>query len=97
MRLHYTAVGIQNVSRMALVRDDYMKDIDKLALSMRYAVWNCSLDLPVKLVAVSEGGIGGWCLGGLRMAAEHDGVHWASSRRNSAFTSLRKWWPKTPS
>ena len=23
--------------------------------------------------------------------------HWASSRRNSAFTSLRKWWPKTPS
>lgn len=64
MRLHYTAVGIQNVSRMALTRDDYMKDIDKLALSMRYAVWNCSLDLPVKLIAVSEGGIGGWCLGG---------------------------------
>ena len=41
MRLHYTAVGIQNVSRMALSRDDYMKDIDKLALRMRYAVWTC--------------------------------------------------------
>ncbi len=62
--LRYTAVGIQNESRMAVTRDDYMKDIDALALSIRYAVWNCSLDLPVRLVAVSEGGIGGWCLGG---------------------------------
>lgn len=59
MRLQYTAVGIQNVSRMAVTRDDYMKDLENLALSMRYAVWNCSLDLPVKLIAVSEGGIGG--------------------------------------
>ncbi|MEZ5564873.1 MAG: nitrilase-related carbon-nitrogen hydrolase [Gammaproteobacteria bacterium] len=64
MRLQYTAVGIQNVSRMAVTRDDYMTDLENLALSMRYAVWNCSLDLPVRLIAVSEGGIGGWCLGG---------------------------------
>lgn len=62
--LHYTAVGIQNVSRMAVTRDDYMKDLEGLATSIGYAVWNCSLDLPVKLVAISEGGIGGWCLGG---------------------------------
>jgi predicted amidohydrolase len=60
----YTAVGIQNVSRMAVTRDDYMKDLESLATSIRYAVWNCSLDLPVKLVTISEGGIGGWCLGG---------------------------------
>lgn len=53
---------------MAVTRDDYMRDIDSLTTSIRYAVWNCSLDLPVKLVAVSEGGIGGWCLGG---GAEH--------------------------
>ena len=37
MRLQYTAVGIQNVSRMAVTRDDYMRDIENLALSMRYA------------------------------------------------------------
>lgn len=66
--LRYTAVGIQNISRMAVTRDDYSADIEKLAMSIRYAVWNCSLDLPVKLVAISEGGIGGWCLGG---GAEH--------------------------
>ena len=74
MHLQYTAVGIQNISRMAVVRDDYMRDIDSLAMSIRYAVWNCSLDLPVKLVAISEGGIGGWCLGGgpdhIRIARE---------------------------
>lgn len=74
MHLQYTAVGIQNVSRMAISRDDYMKDIDNLAMSIRYGVWNCSLDLPVKLVAISEGGIGGWCLGGgpdhIRIARE---------------------------
>jgi predicted amidohydrolase len=74
MRLQYTAVGIQNISRMAVTRDDYMKDIEKLALSIRYSAWNCSLDLPVKLVAISEGGIGGWCLGGgadhIRIARE---------------------------
>jgi predicted amidohydrolase len=64
MHLQYTAVGIQNISRMAVTRDDYMRDIDNLATSIRYAVWNCSLDLPVRLVAISEGGIGGWCLGG---------------------------------
>jgi predicted amidohydrolase len=64
MSLRYTAVGIQNESRMAVTRDDYMKDIESLAISIRYAVWNCSLDLPVRVVAVSEGGIGGWCLGG---------------------------------
>lgn len=74
MHLQYTAVGIQNISRMAVTRDHYMRDIDNLSTSIRYAVWNCSLDLPVKLVAISEGGIGGWCLGGgtehLRIARE---------------------------
>jgi predicted amidohydrolase len=64
MHLQYSAVGIQNISRMATTRDDYMRDLESLAMSIRYAVWNCSLDLPVKLVAISEGGIGGWCLGG---------------------------------
>ena len=64
MDLRYSAVGIQNQSRMALSRDDYMKDIERLATTIGFAVWNCSLDLPVRLVAVSEGGIGGWALGG---------------------------------
>jgi predicted amidohydrolase len=74
MTLQYTAVGIQNVSRMAITIDDYWTDLENLAQSVEYAVWNCSLDLPVRLVAVSEGGIGGWCLGGgdehLRIARE---------------------------
>lgn len=64
MVLQYTAVGIQNVAHMALTRDDYWKDLESLATSIRYAVWNCSLDLPVRLVAISEGGIGGWRLAG---------------------------------
>jgi len=64
MDLRYSAVGIQNQSRMATSRDDYMKDIERLATTIGFAVWNCSLDLPVRLVAVSEGGIGGWALGG---------------------------------
>jgi predicted amidohydrolase len=62
--LQYTAVGIQNESRMAVTRDDYWTDLKNLAGSIEYGVWNCSLDLPVRLVAASEGGIGGWCLGG---------------------------------
>ncbi len=74
MVLQYTVVGIQNISHMALTRDDYWQDLERLAASMQYAVWNCSLDLPVKLIAVSEGGIGGWCLGGgddhIRIARE---------------------------
>ncbi len=64
MTLQYTAVGIQNESHMAVTIDDYWKDIEAIAGSIEYAVWNCSLDLPVRLVAISEGGIGGWCLGG---------------------------------
>jgi len=64
MDLRYSAVGIQNQSRMATCRDDYMKDIERLATTIGFAVWNCSLDLPVRMVAVSEGGIGGWALGG---------------------------------
>jgi predicted amidohydrolase len=74
MTLQYTAVGIQNESHMAITIDDYWTDLESLANSIRYAVWNCSLDLPVRLVAVSEGGIGGWCLGGgeehIRIARE---------------------------
>jgi predicted amidohydrolase len=62
--LQYTAVGIQNESHMAVTREDYWTDLRNLAGSIEYGVWNCSLDLPVRLVAVSEGGIGGWCLGG---------------------------------
>ena len=64
MDLRYSAVGVQNQSRMAVTRDDYMKDIERLATTIGFAVWNCSLDFPVRLVAVSEGGIGGWALGG---------------------------------
>ena len=64
MTLQYTAVGIQNESHMATSIDDYWKDLERLQTSIGYAVWNCSLDLPVRLVTVSEGGIGGWCLGG---------------------------------
>ena len=64
MVLQYSAVGIQNESRMALTRADYWADLENLAESIKYGVWNSSLDLPVRLVAVSEGGIGGWCLGG---------------------------------
>ena len=64
MQLQYSAVGIQNQSTMAISRADYMKDLERLAKSIGCAVWNCSLDLPVRLVAISEGGIGGWALGG---------------------------------
>ena len=49
--LQYTAVGIQNESHMAVSRDDYWTDLKNLAGSIEYAVWNCSLDLPVRLVA----------------------------------------------
>ena len=62
--LQYSAVGIQNISHMATSRADYMTDIERLGTSIGYAMWNCQLDLPVKLVAISEGGIGGWCLAG---------------------------------
>ena len=64
MTLQYSAVGIQNESHMATTIDDYWKDLERLQTSIAYAVWNCSLDLPVQLVSISEGGIGGWCLGG---------------------------------
>ncbi len=64
MVLQYSVAGIQNISHMAVTRDDYMRDIDRLGTSSGYAMWNCQLDLPVKLVAISEGGIGGWRLGG---------------------------------
>ena len=64
MHLQYSAVGIQNQSTMATSRDHYMKDLERLAKSMGFAVWNGALDLPVRLVAISEGGIGGWALGG---------------------------------
>ena len=64
MTLQYTAVGIQNQSTMATSRDDYWRDLERLAKTIGFAVWQASLDLPVKIVAVSEGGIGGWCLGG---------------------------------
>ena len=49
---------------MATSIDDYWKDLERLQTSIAYSVWNCSLDLPVQLVSISEGGIGGWCLGG---------------------------------
>jgi len=71
-QLRYSAVGIQNQSRMAVERADYMRDIERLATTIGFAVWNCSLDLPVRLVAVSEGGIGGWALGG---GAEHQRIY----------------------
>jgi hypothetical protein len=97
MRLQYTAVGIQNVSRMALTRDDYMKDLENLALSMRYAVWNCSLDLPVKLIAVSwegarstSGSAGRW----YRKSRAGRRTTWAGSQRNSVSTSSRRWSPR---
>ena len=64
MTLQYSAVGIQNESHMATSIDDYWKDLERLQTSIAYSVWNCSLDLPVQLVSISEGGIGGWCLGG---------------------------------
>ncbi len=64
MTLQYSAVGIQNESHMATDISDYWKDLERLQTSIGYAMWNCSLDLPVKLVTISEGGIGGWCLGG---------------------------------
>ena len=31
--LRYSAVGIQNKSTMAITRDDYMKDIERLAVT----------------------------------------------------------------
>lgn len=41
MVLQYSVAGIQNISHMAVTRDDYMRDIDRLGTSIGYAIWSC--------------------------------------------------------
>ena len=62
MTLQYSAVGIQNESHMATDISDYWKDLERLQTSIGYAVWNCSLDLPVRLVLFPKvaSAAGGW-------------------------------------
>ena len=58
--LQYTVVGIQNDVWTCLKRADYKKQLEHVANNIRGAVWMCQLDLPVRLVALCEGALGGF-------------------------------------
>ncbi len=60
MVLQYSAVGIQSNVLFCRKKADYEKNLKHVANSIRAAVWMCSLDLPVRLVALSEGSLSGW-------------------------------------
>ncbi len=60
MALQYTAIGIQSDVRACRTRADYKRNLKHVADCIRCAVWICKLDLPVKLVALSEGSLSGW-------------------------------------
>lgn len=58
--LQYGAVGIQSDVWTAYKRSDYRKNLDRLAFNISRGVRYAELDLPVRLVTLSEGAIGGW-------------------------------------
>lgn len=60
MVLQYSAVGIQNDVRACHKRADSKRNLEHIADSVRRAVSRAELDLPVRLVALSEGAISGW-------------------------------------
>jgi predicted amidohydrolase len=58
--LQYVAVAIQNDSWNCYKRDDYERNMENIANCVRTAVRYAELDSPVRLVALPEGGMGGW-------------------------------------
>lgn len=64
MVLQYSAVGIQNDLRTCKKRADYRQNLEYIAQSIRGAVVRAEIDLPVRLVALSEAALGGWHMAG---------------------------------
>ena len=60
MVLQYSVVGIQNEVWVCRKRADYLKNLKYIADSIRVAVYWCRVDLPVRLVVISEGALSGW-------------------------------------
>lgn len=60
MVLQYAAVGIQSDVRTCHKRSDYRRNLEYVSDSIRRAMSRAELDLPVRLVALSEGSLGGW-------------------------------------
>ena len=58
--LQYAAVALQTEAWNCYKREDYKKNQWHLADHIRTAVRYAELDLPVKLVALPEGALGGW-------------------------------------
>lgn len=58
--LQYVAVGIQSDVRTCYKRSEYQRNLDRLAFNITRAVRYASLDLPVRLVALAEGAMGGF-------------------------------------
>lgn len=64
MVLQYSVVALQNDVWTCDRRADFQRNLKHVAESIRIAVATCAIDLPVRLVALAEGGLGGW--GGAR-------------------------------
>lgn len=60
MLQQYCAVGIQSSVWNCYKRSEYKRNLEYVAASIRKAVSRSSVELPVKLVAISEGALGGW-------------------------------------
>jgi predicted amidohydrolase len=58
--LQYAAIGIQSDVRTCYKRADYRRNLDHLVFNIRSAIRYVEVDLPVRLVALSEGALGGW-------------------------------------
>lgn len=58
--LQYAAVGIQSDAWTCYKRDDYKRNLDRLAFNISRAVRYAKLDIPVRLVGLAEGAMGGW-------------------------------------
>ncbi len=58
--LQYGAVGVQSDIWTAYTRADCKKNLDSLAFNISRAIRYAEMDLPVRLVTLTEGAIGGW-------------------------------------
>ena len=58
--LQYGAIGIQSDAWTCYKRDDYKRNLDRLAFNIARAVRYAKLDIPVRLVTLAEGALGGW-------------------------------------
>ena len=58
--LQYGAVGVQSDIWTAYTRADCKKNLDGLAFNISRAIRYAEMDLPVRLVTLTEGAIGGW-------------------------------------